>query len=213
MSQYDREKWNAKYAPDEYVMGESIKPFLRLVETSIPHSGRSLDLACGEGQNAVWLARRGMEVTAVDISARGLEKLNGLARKRGVEGRVAMIEHDLDGGLPQPGGASNLFTAGGTPTSLKGPFNLVTCIHFYTPKGIAQARELLAPGGLLVVETLLKAGENPSKFGAEPGEVLTFAGGLHVHYYREGFATGRPTARLIAQRAPLTTVEFAADAG
>lgn len=197
MSENDRQKWNAKYAPDEYVMGDAPKAILKLIEPSLPKSGRALDIACGEGQNAVWLAERGLKVTGVDISARGLDKMNRLAREHGVEARVTGIQHDLDRGLPDA----------------KGPFILVTCIHFYTPDCIAQARELLAPGGLLVVETLLKVGENPSRFGAEPGEVSGFAEGLHVHYYREGSGEGRPTARLVAQRPPFTPVEFATDAG
>src|SRR5690606_41172149 len=57
------------------------RPNGRLTETveSLP-PGDALDLGCGNGGDALWLARRGWRVTAVDISAVALERLTGLAR-------------------------------------------------------------------------------------------------------------------------------------
>ena len=60
--------------------------------------GRALDLACGSGRNAVWLAFRGWPVTGVDFSDVALEQARGLAAERGVE--VDWVEADLLGWRP-----------------------------------------------------------------------------------------------------------------
>ena len=63
--------------------------------------GRALDIASGEGRNAVWLAERGWTVDAVDFSAVGIDKGRRLAAARGVD-TVAWIEADLDDHVPEP---------------------------------------------------------------------------------------------------------------
>jgi len=82
----DREEWNHRYAGRELVWTAEPNRFL-VAETSGLGPGRALDLACGEGRNAVWLAERGWQVTGVDFSERGLEKAEELAEARGVECR------------------------------------------------------------------------------------------------------------------------------
>ena len=58
-------------------------------ETATLPPGRALDLACGEGRNAVWLAERGWPVTGVDFSEVGLDKAGGLASAR----RASTVGH------------------------------------------------------------------------------------------------------------------------
>src|SRR6185295_9547400 len=65
-----------------------------------PVSGRALDVACGRGGVAVWLARRGLAVDAVDVSPVGLAAGARLAAAAGVTGRIRWIADDLDTGLP-----------------------------------------------------------------------------------------------------------------
>ena len=146
--------------------------------------GRALDIACGEGQLAAWLAGRGLEVTAVDVSARGLEKLARRARAQGVAARVHAIRHDLDRGLPP----------------LDGQLDLITCIDFHAPALMPAARALLAPGGMLLVQVLLDAGGRSGAFRARPGAVLEFAGDLEVLVHREAPDAERPVAQLLARR-------------
>ena len=74
----EREQWDERYRADELIW--KVEPNRFLVEEVaglVP--GRALDLACGEGRNALWLAERGWQVTAVDFSAVGLEKARRLA--------------------------------------------------------------------------------------------------------------------------------------
>ncbi|MYS86283.1 class I SAM-dependent methyltransferase [Embleya scabrispora] len=72
------------------------RPNDRLTETvaSLP-PGEVLDLGCGDGGDALWLARRGWHVTAVDVSAVAVERLADLARSRGLGDRVGARRHDL----------------------------------------------------------------------------------------------------------------------
>src|SRR5690606_22825842 len=80
------------------------QPNARLVETvtNLP-PGDVLDLGCGDGGDALWLARRGWHVTAVDISAVAVERLDVLARSQGLGDRVIAVRHDLHESFPQGG--------------------------------------------------------------------------------------------------------------
>jgi 2-polyprenyl-3-methyl-5-hydroxy-6-metoxy-1,4-benzoquinol methylase len=63
---FAREDWNARYAQKELIWtAEPNRLFAAEVEGLEP--GRALDVACGEGRNAVWLAERGWQVTGVDF--------------------------------------------------------------------------------------------------------------------------------------------------
>ncbi|MFI6472734.1 class I SAM-dependent methyltransferase [Streptomyces sp. NPDC050516] len=72
------------------------RPNVRLTETvtGLP-PGDALDLGCGNGGDALWLARQGWHVTAVDISAVAVERLAGLARSHGLGDRLTSVQHDL----------------------------------------------------------------------------------------------------------------------
>jgi SAM-dependent methyltransferase len=81
---FAREDWNERYAQKELVWtAEPNRRFAAEVDGLEP--GRALDLACGEGRNAVWLAERGWRVTGVDFSDVALAKAAELAASRGVE--------------------------------------------------------------------------------------------------------------------------------
>ena len=87
-----REEWNRRYAGSELLWTAQPNRFL-VAETRNLAPGRALDLACGEGRNAVWLAEQGWQVTGVDFSEVALEKAARLAQSRGVEGR--WLQSDL----------------------------------------------------------------------------------------------------------------------
>ncbi len=87
-----REHWNRRYAGSELVWSAKPNRFL-VSETEALPPGRVLDLACGEGRNAVWLAERGWQATGVDFSGVALEKARRLAQSRAVE--VEWLEEDL----------------------------------------------------------------------------------------------------------------------
>lgn len=192
MSEADRVRWDTRYSQADLVMGPALKPFVHRVESLLPRAGRALDIACGEGQLAGWLAQRGLDVTAVDISPVALDKLCRRAETEGWAPRLRAIEADLDEGLPP------------VPHGLA----LVTCVDFYSPAIMQRARKLLAPGGMLLVQVVLQPPEGDSPHRAARNEALGFARGLHVHYYREGMIGDRALAQLLAQRDPASLPAF-----
>lgn len=84
--------WDERYSVDEYVYGTEPNDFLASNFGAIP-KGKVLSLAEGEGRNAVFLAKQGYAVTAVDGSAVGLEKARKLAEANGVV--IELIHADL----------------------------------------------------------------------------------------------------------------------
>ena len=78
------EAWNRRYAGTELLWSATPNRFLVAEVEGLP-PGRALDLACGEGRNAIWLAERGFEVTGVDFSDVALERARRIAAGRGVE--------------------------------------------------------------------------------------------------------------------------------
>lgn len=84
--------WEARYAEAGYAFGTRPNDFLREHVHYLP-KGRILCLAEGEGRNAVWLAQRGYDVTAVDLSTRGMQKAARLAADRRV--KITTVVADL----------------------------------------------------------------------------------------------------------------------
>ncbi len=84
----DAKAWDARYAETELMWSVEPNQFVANECADLP-PGRALDLACGEGRNAIWLARQGWDVTASDFSAVALEKARRLAGDLTLEWVVA----------------------------------------------------------------------------------------------------------------------------
>ena len=84
--------WDQRYSDPTYAYGKQPNDFL-VQEFGQLVAGKVLCLAEGEGRNAVWLAEQGMQVTAVDASAVGLEKARKLAAERAVS--ITTVHADL----------------------------------------------------------------------------------------------------------------------
>ena len=135
---FARDDWNARYAQKELLW--TAAPNRRFAEEVAGLApGRALDLACGEGRNAVWLAERGWEVTGVDFSDVALAKAAQLATSRGVE--VEWVVADVLEYEPEPRA-----------------FDLVAVLYLQLPREAmlraacgSRGRNAVAPGGTLVV--------------------------------------------------------------
>ena len=147
-----------------------------------------MDVACGAGAGAVWLAMRGLDVHGIDASDVAIERAADLAETHGVDDRCRFTVCDLDDGLPA------------------GPrVDLVTC-HLFSARSLDEAIiERLMPNGVLAITVLSEVGSEPGPFRAGPGELLERFGSLEVRHHREaegtatlvGFATGpEPSGRL-----------------
>lgn len=90
--------WNARYAGEDYAYGTEPNDFLVEQAALLPVGLPVLCLADGEGRNGVWLARRGFDVTSVDVAQQGLDKAQALAKRAGVPLRTIRADvtrHEL----------------------------------------------------------------------------------------------------------------------
>ena len=92
----DAAEWNARYAATDLVWGAAPNTVVVEHVTSL-HRGRALDLACGEGRNAIWLATRGWAVTAIDWSQVAIDKARTVASRapRAVRERLEWVRGDV----------------------------------------------------------------------------------------------------------------------
>jgi SAM-dependent methyltransferase len=95
----DRASWDRRYEGRELVWSAEPNRFL-VAETGTLAPGRAIDLACGEGRNAIWLAEHGWKAVGADFSEVGLQKARELAAGRGVN--VEWVAADLRTYRPDP---------------------------------------------------------------------------------------------------------------
>lgn len=96
----DAETWNARYREQELVWSAGPNQFVEQWCADLA-PGRAIDLAAGECRNAIWLAERGWDVTAVDYSAVAIDKARQIADRRGVT--ITTEVADLGRYVPTPG--------------------------------------------------------------------------------------------------------------
>ncbi|MRH86556.1 methyltransferase domain-containing protein [Nocardia sp. SYP-A9097] len=154
----DAEAWDEHYAHTELVWGappnDTVVEQVFGLERRLPLTGagvgeprpelpRVLDLGCGEGRNALWLATHGWQVDAVDYSQVGIDKGRTVASRlsRSVRGRIHWHTADV----------TALDAAG-----LTGPYELVLMAYVHLPAAarralLLRAAEMLSPGGTLLV--------------------------------------------------------------
>ena len=185
-------KWDARYA--EAPGGDpEPTPVLRAGAHLLPEGGAALDLACGRGGDALYLAARGLEVTAWDLSSVAIAGLSDTAAGQGVRvngERRDVIRH------PPPADAFDVIVVG-----------------YFLDRGLfPRLIEALRPGGLLFYETFTAEcvdGQGPANplFRLGQNELLALvADHLLVRFYREEGVVGDPAAgcrnvaQLIGQR-------------
>lgn len=132
----DAHDWDSRYEGADLLWSAKPNRFL-VAEVGDLAPGRALDLACGEGRNAIWLAERGWDVTGIDFSAVALDKARRLAEHRGVS--VDWVHTDLMEWEPEPGA-----------------YDLVLWLYLHVPPAersviLDRAVTALAQGGTLLV--------------------------------------------------------------
>ncbi len=130
--------WEAHYSGRDQPWSGKANPILARFAAALP-VGRALDLGCGTGGNALWLALQGWRMTAVDISANALVRAEAHAVTAGVADRIDFQQHDLARTFPS------------------GTFDLVSALYLQSPVGLPREHVLrkgaaaVAPGGLLLI--------------------------------------------------------------
>ena len=158
-------KWNAHYAaggdaPDA--------PPLQLLAAAVDgvQPGRALDLACGSGRHALWLAARGWRVAAVDGAATALELLLARAELTGCSDRIESSVADLEAEPPE-------FTIA------EAAYDLIVDCHFLHRPLFPAIRSGVRPGGLFVAALHIPAGDGNRGHGylLQPGELAEMVAG------------------------------------
>nr|WP_245839265.1 class I SAM-dependent methyltransferase [Mycobacterium aquaticum] len=130
--------WERHYGQRGRIWSGRVNAQLERVAADLP-AGRALDLGCGEGGDAVWLAEHGWQVTAADVSETALQRAAAEAATRGVSDRIVFERHDFSESLPD------------------GDFDLVSAQFLQSPiamdrtRFLRRAADAVTPGGLLVV--------------------------------------------------------------
>jgi SAM-dependent methyltransferase len=133
-----KEHWEKHYGDRDRVWSGRVNVQFADVVGDLP-PGRALDLGCGEGADAVWLAERGWDVVAVDISDTALGRAADAASSRGVADRIQFVQVDLSDEFPD-----------GTFDLISSQF-LHSTVGLDRPSILANAAAALRPGGLLVI--------------------------------------------------------------
>jgi tellurite methyltransferase len=131
-AQDDRSHWDALYDTRNYVFGKEPAAFLRDNILILP-VGRALDIAMGEGRNAVFLAKKGFQVDGVDISEMGIKKARRLARENHVS--INAINADLNHYSIKPE-----------------TYEVIVNINYLQKSLISQIKRGLKKGGMIVYE-------------------------------------------------------------
>jgi 2-polyprenyl-3-methyl-5-hydroxy-6-metoxy-1,4-benzoquinol methylase len=153
----------------------------------LPRSGVALDVACGRGRNAFWLASHGLSVHAVDRDESAVSHVRAVASAAGltIDARV----QDLEVLAPDLGQAR---------------YDTIVAVHYLHRPLFPHLIAALRPGGLLVYETFTQAQvrrgkpKNPA-FLLEPGELRALTAGLAILAWREGEFGGRDVASIVCR--------------
>ncbi|HEY5720463.1 MAG TPA: class I SAM-dependent methyltransferase [Gammaproteobacteria bacterium] len=188
-----RARWNARWARRDYA-GQGPIAVLADYAHLLPARGRALDLACGLGLNALFLAARGLESHAWDYSETAIARLRAEAAARGLQLQAEV--RDLLAAPPAPAG-----------------FDVIVVSRFLE-RGLCPAiAAALRPGGLLYYQSFVRDrvtehGPDDHAFRLGANELLALFPGLQLRLYRDEGSLGdvtrgfRDEAQLVAQRPP-----------
>ena len=186
----DLNGWDERYrSKGRYFEDFEAEPAPLLIETATKlEPGRALDLACGTGRNAIWLAKQHWKVTAVDGSAAAIEVLAATARAYGlpVDAKVA----DLQAGeyVIEPES-----------------WDLIAICYYLQRDLFAPAKRGVVPGGIIVaIVHIAEAGEHATQTRLMPGELEKFFNDWEILHSYEGAPRDashrRASAEIVARR-------------
>jgi tellurite methyltransferase len=181
----DLRGWDQRYRSGQRPAQDlAAAPAPLLIETAQRLApGKALDLACGAGRHALWLAERGWRVTAVDGAPAAIEILLQRARERGlhVDARIADLEKGeylID------------------PSS----WDLIVMSYYLQRSLFDPAMQGLVPGGILIaIVHIAEPGEQPTATRLEPGALVRYLAGWEILHSYEGAPADPAHQRLVAE--------------
>lgn len=179
------EGWEQRYRTETGVRDGSLAQPTPLVARflSMAQPGTALDLAAGTGRNAIWLARQGWDVTAIDGASTAIEILNKQAAQSGVSVRTVVADLEKGEYVIEPG-----------------TWDAIT-ICYYLQRGLLEpAKAGVRPGGLiLAIVHTTEGNELPTETRTSPGELLRYFEGWDVLHHYEGKPNDPEHRRSVAE--------------
>ena len=178
-------EWDKRYRLGEHAAADLEAPPTALVVNTAQtlRPGRALDLACGAGRNALWLAEHGWEVTAVDGAPSAIEILRSRAAERDLN--VNAIVADLEKHEFEIASAE---------------WDLVTICYYLQRDLFEPAKRGVAPGGVLIaIVHINEPGEAVGGHRLRPGELQKYFAGWEILYHNEGRANDAAHRRAVAE--------------
>lgn len=168
-------RWNERYRQGFQPFPDAPAPWLVAHRDLLAGGGRALDVACGDGRNALYLAQHGYVVEAIDASEVAIDALRAAAQERRLAITPLVVDLERE---PLPAG----------------PYDVIVTINFLQRDLFEALQDALAPAGLLIYETLGQAhvtqlghSFNPD-YLLEDGELLRAFSALEVVDHFEGVA-------------------------
>lgn len=173
----DIQRWDERYRSEGAKLSTPTPLLVETAQTLKP--GRVLDLACGTGRNAVWLAEHGWQVTAVDGSAAAIEAVRRMAP--GVDARVADLEkHEF------PIGDAS--------------WDLIAVCYYLQRDLFEPVKQGVKHGGIvMVIVHLVEPGHEESHFSVQPGELAKYFEGWEILHSYEGQPRDPEHKRAVAE--------------
>ncbi len=180
-----RSKWNKRYG-SVHVPNQVID-VLEINQHLLPNEGRSLDLACGLGGNALRMAELGFESHAWDISDAGIQKVNEFASER----QLNLFSKQCD--ISEQRQQAEMLAIG---------FDVIIVSRFLLREIMPTIISALRPQGLIFYQTFIEeeplpvsdapvAGPQNNHFRLQCNELLKLFSGLTIRYYREESTLGK----------------------
>ena len=184
VSHPDARKWNHKFRQaGQSWLDNGPHPFLLEVVSTLPKDGLALDAAAGVGLNGLFLAKRGLQVIALDISEVGLRLAQQQARAQKLNMDTAVVD------------LSNIWLPANQ-------FDVILNFRFLERATFSQYKRSLKPGGWLVFETFLRretASTHPQYY-LRPGELRLAFADFEINHYLETTGRQKNVAQLLAQK-------------
>jgi len=196
-SSHDKAKWNSRYSEADRIGtadAGSLQAAQVLVENAhlLPHQGKALDLACGLGVNAIFLASHGLDTSAWDISDVAIEKL-----QKQIDAQSLNIRTELRDVVERPPSV--------------GAFDVIVVVRFLERRIVSSLVEALKPGGLIFYQTFTidkspDIGPTNPDYLLQANELLQLFHALRIRVYREEGMEGdlekgfRNEVMLVAQK-------------
>jgi tellurite methyltransferase len=168
----DLAEWDERYRAEGdsgASLSSTATPLLVECASQLP-PGRALDLACGTGRNALWLAERGWSVTAVDGSPAAIDTLRSRAAQLGVTVNAELADLEKMEFVIRPES-----------------WDLIAMCYYFRRDLFEPSKQGLVPGGSIVsIALLVEPGKENSPFRLQPGQLRSYFEGWEVLHEREG---------------------------